>query len=373
MNISISKNELSNVLATASHAITSNSPQPALRGIKIDAKGSSLTLTASNADISIRCQIDATEENHLNIYEEGSILVEAKYLNDIVRKTDADDIKIEVIDGALTRFSGNKAEFKINGMNPQDYPGIDFNEPQNSVTVKASLLSEIISQTAFAASIKETKPVLTGVNFRLEDRQLTITATDSFRLAKKIMPFDQDGSFNVTIPQKTLYEVRSTMLENPEEDIRIALNDKKAQFHSSKMVLQTRLLEGGFPDTEKFVPTEFNHYLTTDREELIHAIDRTVFIKNDNMIIVRLNLSQDEVVLTNRSQEIGESNEQLSGTFEGDPISISFSGSYMMDACKALKGQNVKISFTGEMKPFIIRSEEDDTITQLVLPVRTYN
>jgi DNA polymerase-3 subunit beta len=110
-----------------------------------------------------------------------------------------------------------------------------------------------------------------------------------------------------------------------------------------------------------------------NKEDLIRAIDRTVFIKNDNMTINRLQCSEDEVVLTNKSQEIGESIENLAAEFKGEPLDISFSGIYVMEAIRNLKGSNLKISFTGEMKPFILSTAEDDTIIQLVLPVRTYN
>ena len=111
-----------------------------------------------------------------------------------------------------------------------------------------------------------------------------------------------------------------------------------------------------------------------DREDLINAIDRTSFIKNDNMTIIRLQCSSDEIVMMNKSQEIGESREILhADKYEGEPLDISFSGKYVSEAAKVLKGQSIKIEFTGEMKPFVLKNTMDETILQLVLPVRTYN
>jgi len=98
-----------------------------------------------------------------------------------------------------------------------------------------------------------------------------------------------------------------------------------------------------------------------------------MFIKTDNLTINNLKCSEDEIILSNKSQEIGESNESLNGTFEGSPLDISFSGTYLMDALKALRGKDINIKFTGSMKPFILESVDDDTTIQLVLPVRTYN
>lgn len=372
MNFSITKNSFSDALSIVSHAVSSSSPQPALRGILIQAEGDALSLTGSDSDISIKKILHKDDDNQLNIVEDGSILIESRYLLDIVKKIDAEIISVEIIDGSLTKFSGSSAVFKINGMNAYDYPGIDFTKPADSLKMESSLLNDIIDETSFAASVKETRPVLTGVNFKLENKVLSCTATDSFRLAKKTLSFDSDASFHVTIPSRSLNEVRSTMLEKAEQ-IEIALDDKKAQFINEDMILQTRLLDGTYPETDRLIPTEFSYKLTIDRNDLIRAIDRTIFIKNDNMAVDRLQCSENEVVLTNKSQEIGESRESLAAKFEGEPLDISFSGNYVMDAAKALKGQTVVIQFTGEMKPFILTNEDDHTIIQLVLPVRTYN
>jgi len=372
MNFSIDKNSFFNALQTVGHAISPNSPQPSLRGILINAKEGQLVLTGSDADISIQKVLKSDDDNKLNIVEEGSILIDSVYLMQIVKKLDSDIINIEIIDGSLTKFSGSSVVFKINGMNVNDYPTIDFSKPMNSVKMDATVLSDIIDQTTFATSPKETRPVLTGVNFKLSENHLNCTATDSYRLAKKTIDFTSEANFNITIPSKSLNEVRGTILLAAKE-IELAQNDKKAQFWSEDMVLQTRLLDGGYPETDRLIPTEFNYTLKIGREDLIHAIDRTTFIKNDNMTINRLQCSNEEVILTNKSQEIGESHENLSAVFTGEPLDISFSGTYVMDAAKALRGSEIKIQFTGEMKPFILSCEEDHTILQLVLPVRTYN
>jgi DNA polymerase-3 subunit beta len=373
MNFSVSKNELFNALAITNHAVSSNSPLPALRGIRIDAKDNALTLTGSDSDISIQKIMKADDQNKLTITEEGSILIEAKYLLDIVKKIDSDIITVEILDGSLTRFSGSSAEFKLNGMNVNDYPTIDFSRPANELHLNAGVLSAIIDETAFAASLKETRPVLTGVNFKLENGSLCCTATDSYRLAKKTLTIPSEASFSITIPAKSLNEVKGTMLADASKDLIMAESDKKVQFVSDEMLLQTRLLDGGYPETDRLIPTDFKYTLKMNRRDLISAIDRNTFIKNDNLTINRLQCSASEVILTNKSQEIGESRESLAAQFEGEDLDISFSGTYVMDAAKSLTGDQITIKFKGEMNPFILINEEDDSILQLVLPVRTYN
>lgn len=373
MIFSITKSEFLNDIQNVSHAISKNSPQVALRGIKIEASNDQIQLTASDADISIRIKTVKNENNDISITEEGSALIEAQYLLEIVRKIDAEKIIVEVVDGALTKFYGGSAIFKINGMRADDYPVIDFSKPSVSISVPAVQLQKIIEQTSFAASSKDTRPVLTGVNFKMENGILKCTATDSYRLAKKTIPYDSTESFNITIPALTLNDVRATMLSDLTQNIEICISEKKVQFVSENMILQSKLLDGGYPETDRLIPVDFSRILVMRRNDLISAIDRTIFIKNDNMTINRLSMSENEVVLTNRNQEIGESSETLQAEYSGEPMNISFAGNYVMSAARALDGTNIKISFTGDMKPFILTCDEDESILQLVLPVRTYN
>ena len=156
--------------------------------------------------------------------------------------------------------------------------------------------------------------------------------------------------------------------------MKVALNDKKIQFSNDKVMLQSTLLEGDFPDTNRLIPNDFTRTMLINRTVLLDALDRAAFIKTDNISTMNLQMTgADDISLSNRSQEIGEFHEVLNAvSYEGDPLDISFSGQYMMDALRIFKGENVKISFTGVMKPFIITEEDDSSVIELILPVRTY-
>ncbi len=379
MNFTVSKQQLYSALQEVNHAVPSNTPLPALKGIKIQATDTnSLILTASDSDISIQKVLNNETNEGLNLVidEPGSVVIDAKYVLDIVHKIDSDRISVEIIDGALTMFTGNTAQFRINGMRSSDYPTIDLSKPATEIRMKANLLSTIIDETCFAASDKETRPVLTGVNFHAHDGKLECTATDSFRLARKVIEFDQDVNFNITIPAKSLNQVKSILLGDGEQEIVIAENEKKAQFLNDSIIFQTRLLDGGFPETNRLIPTDFSYILTVDRASFIGALDRSMFIKNDNMTVNRLQCSQDDIIFSSSSQEIGEFKQSLlqdGATFEGEPLDISFSGVYVLQAVRALKSDKVVIKFNSEMKPFILVNPEDSSILQLALPVRTYN
>ncbi len=372
MNFKINRNKFYNSLQIVSRSVSPNSPIPALCGLLLNAGKDKLVITGSNSDISIQMTLSGTDD--LTVIEEGKIVIDARYLLDIVKKIDSDEVSIEIIDGTLTRFSGAKAEFKINGYRPSDYPNIDFTAPETSFTLNSRDLNTIITNTAFATSNKETRPVLTGVNLLSNGTSIIATATDSYRLAKKTFPINVE-QFNVTVPAKSLNEIKN-IFSGSDEEIKISVSTKKIQFSSENVIVQSKLLEGGYPETERLIPKDFIYDLVINRHSLINAIDRTSFIKTDNMSITRLQLNSiDDITLSSKSQEIGEFKEDLTAiSYEGNPLDISFSGNYVIDAARALDAENIRIRFNGDMKPFVLTNEsEDQSILQLVLPVRTYN
>jgi DNA polymerase-3 subunit beta len=379
MYFKISKKDFYGALSTVSRAISANSPLPLLSGIKIDVKEDEICFTGSDADISIKKTLKKSEEVLLDIKETGSVVIEARNILELVRKIDADEIEVETIDGTLTKFSWNTAEFKLNGMNVSDYPAIDFSQPENQFQLEADVLMKIITQTCFAASDKETRPVLTGVNFKCKGKQLECVATDSYRLARKLVELENENEFNITIPAKSLTEVGKSSNEitrafEKNEKILIAVSEKKAQFWIEDTIVQTRLIDGVYPETNRLVPTEFKHELVVDARDILNAIDRAQFIKSDGISIVKLSANDSEVYISTKSQEVGSSVEKIDVvSYQGEPIEISFSSRYVLSAIRVLQGTVVKISFSGEMKPFIIQNVDDESILQLILPVRTYN
>ena len=375
MNFRINKNKLYNALTIASKAISSNSPVPALSAFKLELSKDTLLITASDANLSIQVTLNNSTdpELSLSVSEPGVLVIDARYLLDIVKKIDSSEIHIEIIDGTLTHFTGQKAEFRINGFLASEYPAIEFSEPAVKFNLEADNIQKIISSTAFAISAKDTRPVLTGINMSLSNGKLTCTGTDSFRLARIVI--DKEGpEFMVTVPSKIVNEARNIFSD--QDEVCIALSDKKIQFRTGTVIMQSTLLDGSYPDTERLIPTTFNAEMVISRYALQSAIDRSLFIRTDNMAIMRMQInSADDITISCKSQEIGDFNEDITAvSYSGIPMDISFSGNYMLDALKALSTDNVIIRFTENMKPFIINNEGgDQRITQLVLPVRTYN
>lgn len=372
MNFKISKKEFLDSLTLASRAISSTTPLPSLSGIKIEVTKNSLILISSDSNISIRTAINNNDTSTLVIDDPGEIVIDARNLLEIVRRIDADSINVEIIDGTLVKIYGGKSEFKVNAMKASDYPAINFTvSNSNPFKLNTDTFIELIEQTSFACSEKETRPVLTGVNFKAQDNKLYVNATDSYRLASKTIDIKENQNFNITIPAKYLNEVIHSI--SNEKEITIAIDNQKISFIFGNSIIDTRLLDDSFPDTSRLLPNSYLQTLTISSKELLNAIDRNSFIKSDGKNIVKLNISNEKIEITAANQ-LSSSFETVSVLkYEGDPLEISCSGKYLIDAIKAIDNDEIIIRFSGELKPMVISKENDDSLIQLISPVRTYH
>ena len=257
MHFRIKRIKLLNALAKATRAVSVRSPLPVLTGIKFDLQAHQLILTGSDSDITIQTIID--EDDDLVILKEGAVVLNSRYIFDIVRKINSDDIEIEIIDGLLTRIKGSQIEYSLNGTDAIEYPRIDLSKTGTHFMMNALVLKDIIGETKFAASDKETRPILTGINFKAHDHVLECVATDSYRLAKKIISIDEDVTFNITIPKLSLDEI-SKIIEK-DELIELYVSERKVLFVFDKNIIQTRLIDGSYPDTTRLIPLEFDYEL----------------------------------------------------------------------------------------------------------------
>lgn len=367
MNFKIKRLVLLNALAKVSRAVSMKSPLPVLTGIKFDLKDDHLVLTGSDSDITIQTNI----EDDIEIIKEGSVVLSSKYILEIIKKIDSEFVHIYIVDGTLTRIEGASSKFDLNGTSYLDYPRIDLNKSGIQLSMKATDLKEAIEQTSFATSEKEARPTLTGVNFKAKDNVLECTATDSYRLAKRILHIDSDISFNIIIPKKSLIEI-SRIIEK-DDLINLYVSDRKVLFVLDSVLVQTRLIDGTYPDTSRLIPQNFDYSLSVDSVSLLNSIDRASLLSSEQSNIIKLTMDEDNVMLSSYSQEIGSVEESLPRAFfKGNPLHISFSARYLNEAIKSINGEKVRVLFTGEMRPFIIKDFEREDIIQMVLPVRTY-
>ena len=177
---------------------------------------------------------------------------------------------------------------------------------------------------------------------------------------------------NITIPSKSLTEVVRSVSD--EDIIDIFADSKKAQFVFDKTIIQTRLIDGTFPDVQRIIPTSCVSKMLVDSYEIAGTIDRTNFIRNDKVHLIKLECSQTETHIKTYSSEIGNSDEVLTKCeYEGEEISLTCNGTYMLDAIKALGCEKVLIEFSGFMKPIKVSNPEDASVLMILVPIRSYD
>ena len=375
MKLTIKKDLLLNALNKVSKAISTKNLIPVLAGIKFELKKKKLTLTASDNDITIQTMIESTNEEDFKVEQEGSIIIQGKYILDIVRKLPDKYINIEVIDELKILIYTENSEFNLNGISESEYPNIGLEESKKKVSINASVFKDIVNQTAFASSNEESKPVLTGINFNIVGDVLECNSTDSYRLARKVVKLSgaSEENYNIVIPSHNILEF-SRIIDEEDSDIELHIFNNKILFKTGNLKFESRLINGTYPNTSNLLPDSSYLVVSTNLNAFYNVIDRVSILTSDKeKNIVTLETRGDMLVLKSSSVEIGRVEEKMPITKNNDEdIKISFSAKYMMEALKSFSTETVDIHFVGEIKPILIKSSEDETLTQLVLPIRTY-
>ena len=374
MKLRINRLELLNNLNKVSRAVNSKSPLLALTGIKFTLSDNQLELIGSDSDISIRCVI-AKEKNNkqiMEVEEIGSIVINEKIICEIIRKVESEMVEISVIDN-LAKIKSDKSIFSVNCIPAIDYPPVSFDDVYGqSFEIEAIELKSLFDQTLFATSDKESRPILTGLNFKCEKNTLEVVATDTYRLTKKIIKIPNELQFNVTVPKGALDDVNKIVELG--QTVKVSISDKKVSFDLGDCVVNSRIISGTYPDTSRLIPSEFSQTLNISTKELVGAVDRASILLTEKNNVVKLNMDVEEVFVSSKSMEVGYVVEKLNEySYEGEKLTISFSAKYLLDAIRALASEEISLQFTGDMKPIIIKSKTNPDLTQLILPVRTYN
>ncbi len=374
MKLTIKKDVLLEGLNKVSKAISTKNLIPVLAGIKFDLKKNKLILTASDNDITIQTIIEGND-NDIVIDKEGSIIIQGKYILDIVRKLPEEFINIEVIDELKILIYTSNSEFNLNGISEKEYPNIDLEESKKPITINNRELKKIVHETAFASSNDESKPVLTGLNIKIIGDILECNSTDSYRLARKIVKLSQnsDENYNIVIPSKNILEF-IRIVSDSDEDIKLHIFNNKILFSYKNIMFQSRLINGNYPNTANLIPTDEMLVIKTKISKFYSVIDRVSILTSDKeKNIVTLETIDNNLVLKSSSLEIGRVEEKMEiEKNNNENIKISFSAKYMMEALKSFEEDDIEIHFYGEIKPIIIKNIDNESLIQLVLPIRTY-
>lgn len=371
MKFIIKKNILLENLLNTAKAISSKNLIPILTGIKFELNDEGLYLSASDSDISIRTFIEKSKITE--VIQTGSVVISGKYIVEIIRKLPDTDITIEVIDGYNMIIQTTGSEFNLNGIDPNDFPNLDLEETKNPIFLNPVVFKNIVNQTFFATSLSETRPLLTGINFKLSGDLLEVLATDSYRLARKQIKLKDkyENDFDLVIPGKNLVEL-SRMLEDEKENVYMHIFNNKVLFKYKNIVFLSRLIGGTYPVSSNIIPNDFKIDVECNYSVLFDMIDRASLLTSDkDKNTIKLVLKNRELTISSNSPEIGKVEEKVS--IENDAnISISFSSKYMLEAIKSFNTEKIHMLMNDDNSPIIVKSDEETSLIQLVLPIKTY-
>lgn len=373
MKLLIKQNILLKHLNYVIKGISNKNLIPILNCIKFELTNDGLYLMSTDNEIAIKTFIDKKDIENIEIT--GEIVVSGKYIYEIVRKLPNDIISIEEVMDSKIYITTTNSSFTLNCNNASEFPDLELEDNKTPISISKKLFKNIINQTAFATSTQESRPVLTGINFKIEGNILECTATDSYRLAKKKIELSTSltENINIIVPTKNLNEL-IRLFDEEEEDVELHIFNNKIIFKFDSIIMMSRLINGTYPDTSKLIPTEFAINFKVNLSNLYNSIDRASLLTNEaDKNTIKLSTKGDIAIISSNIPEIGnvEDRVEIIKSSE-DEINIAFSSKYMMEALKSFDAEEIQLLFNGEIKPIIIKTPKMDDLIQLILPIRTY-
>jgi DNA polymerase III subunit beta len=372
MKFSIRQSSLLQTIQTVSKAVAVRTTKQVLTGILLQARDDTLTATAYDLELGIQDKVIASEDNGLNIVDEGSIVLPARYFADVIRKLPGQEVWIRVNNNYMTEIRSGQAEFHLHGIDAAEFPKLPVFNGAQSIQVASDLLKELIRTTTFAAANSEVRPILTGIHVVCKQNQMTFTATDGLRLATRTVSINTPAGqeWNAILPAKSLAEL-AKLLPDDERPITVQLTNSHSLFIIDDTYFYTRLIEGTYPDTSRIIPTSAKTEVTVKATELTDAIDRAALIARDrDNHMVRLELTDNTLILSSSSPEIGNVSESVQATSKaGEDMSIAFNAKYVLDALKAMSADEINVRFNGWNQPFTFREVGNENGLQLISPV----
>ena len=364
MKFSCEKALLHTAVSTTSRAVAGKSSIAALEGILIEA-GSELRLTGYNLETGIRTTVPA------EIKESGSLVLSARLFSEIVRKM-PDDIVIFTAENYMVNIKCGLSEFNILGTDPEEFPELPTVDQLNGLTLPQTTLKSMISQTLFAVSDNESRPIHTGSLFDVDSNGLTVVSVDGYRLAlrqEKIEQIQGVLPFSFVVPGYALSEVEKIC--SGDGQVVIQQGSRHIMFRTGDTVLVCRRLEGDFLAYKNAIPRNNSIKIVADTRTLLQSIERVSLIISDKLKSPLRCVFGDGMLSISTKTGIGDAADQCIITGNGQGLEIGFNNKYLMDALKAAPADKLRLEFTSGVAPCVILpAEGEENFIYMVLPVR---
>ena len=366
MKFTCDQQSLVKALNIVSKAVTSRTTIPILKGILIKTEtDDKIVLSSSDLEISIETKMKA------NIDDEGSIVVSAKLFNDIIRKLPMGTLIIEVNEEGVIRIISGYSEFTLQGLEVDEFPKITNEKDGKEMVFEKRLLRNMIKGTCYAASIDESRGIITGVLMEVSKDMITMVALDGFRMAIMREKITNESEINIIIAARIMNEIGKILNENEDdEEIKIIVDDKKTIFELKDTKIVARQMEGNFIKYKDILPKNNRIKLKINKNQLMDSVERcSIIVREGKNSFIRFKMEDDSFIITSRSDE-GSTREEVKIEKDGENIEIGFNAKYMADTLRILNDTDVYMEFNTSISPCMIKPLKGNKYEYLILPIR---
>jgi DNA polymerase-3 subunit beta len=363
MKIAVARGELLEALSVVGKGLSSRTTLPILSGILLSAAGEQLVLQSTDLEVSIR---DAVK---VNVEKEGQVVVPGRLFTEIVRSFPEAAVTVDATAHDHAVISCGTASFNVKTLSPEDFPKFPEVQTDKRIAVPTETLVSVVRQVSKAVSRDETRPILTGVLFVVENSTLRMVATDSYRLAVREVMLEGEAteSIEVVVPGKAIEEVPK--LAGSAEQVTIGVSENQVVFEFGETVYVSRRIEGNFPNYRQLIPKEHETTVKVDRAELLDAVKRVSLMAQHNAPL-RMKVTESTLTLSATTADVGEATEDLMVETEGKDVEIAFNHAFLTDGVSSAVSDQLTVYIVSPLKPGVLRPVGDEDFTYLIMPVR---
>ncbi len=373
MNVSVQQKQLAQSLSIVSRAVAPRSTLPVLANVLIATDEGRLRLSATNLEMGITCWIGA------KIREDGATTVPARTFTDLVNTLSDPGVDLALGDGLTLKVECGYSSTSVKCIDAQEFPPMPVADLQDGVLINVADFKEMIQQVAFAASADEARPILTGVLVDVKGDEMTLFATDGFRLSVRSARLSSPVSspMRVVVPARALSELARIASDDDENLTMLVLeNRNQVVFRLTNIELVTQLIEGAYPDVTQIIPRSYQTRTVISTDAFLKACKRAEIFAREGSLIANLNIvpggemQPGTVEISGQSEEIGSSRNVVEASIEGPPIVIAFNVRFLRDVLEVIKTPNVALETLQNDTPGVLRPIGEDQFLHVIMPMR---
>ncbi|MFA6429511.1 MAG: DNA polymerase III subunit beta [Patescibacteria group bacterium] len=375
MNFACTQENLLQGLSLVGHITGKNVNLPILSNVLLKTEEGSLKLCTTNLEMAVSALVRGRVE------APGEFTVPAKLLLDYVTLLSPGKVELR-LDGDALEIKADGKVTKIKGMSASEFPLIPKLTKETGYKLDASVLRQAIGQVAFAVSMSESRPELSGVACYFQQEgsadQLIMAATDSYRLSERSVPL-VNGSATVAtkciVPARAIQEVARALSAykdevNTPEQAEWAMAESQFVVTYGNVELVSRLIEGSFPDYKQIIPTQFHTTCKVDRGELAKAIRAASLFSKQGLYDVHLEIDAETLTVSSADMGTGTHTTSLKAEVEGPVNKVTLNFKYVNDGLSIMSSEKVVLKLIDGMNPVVITPTESTGFQYVVMPIR---